>query len=200
MPDVLLSNDDVTVLGPPNTVEVLVDIGPTGTRGSKVFVGSGNPNNLTSSGSIFGQAIILNDLYINISPGTNYGYMYQYVSEPGGNTWVEILALNPTIYNKLHTTTYVDGEASITIPISDIVTVTGSPLTANNFVVQYSISHTHAVASTVTVPALVGDGSNLVLNFKGVEYHPESGPTEWIDLDEEVITHLFISVVESEES
>ena len=78
MPDVLLSNDDVTVLGPPNTVEVLVDIGPTGTRGSKVFVGSGNPNNLTSSGSIFGQAIILNDLYINISPGTNYGYMYQY--------------------------------------------------------------------------------------------------------------------------
>ena len=200
MPDVLLSNDDVTVLGPPNTVEVLVDIGPTGTRGSKVFVGSGNPNNLTSSGSIFGQAIILNDLYINISPGTNYGYMYQYVSEPGGDTWVEILALNPTIYNKLHTTTYVDGEASITIPISDIVTVTGSPLTANNFVVQYSISHTHAVASTVTVPALVGDGSNLVLNFKAVEYHPESGPTEWIDLDEEVITHLFISVVESEES
>jgi hypothetical protein len=200
MPDVLLSNDDVTVLGPPNTVEVLVDIGPTGTRGSKVFVGSGNPNNLTSSGSIFGQAIILNDLYINISPGTNYGYMYQYVSEPGGNTWVEILALNPTIYNKLHTTTYVDGEASITIPISDIVTVTGSPLTANNFVVQYSISHTHAVASTVTVPALVGDGSNLVLNVKGVEYHPESGPTEWIDLDEEVITHLLISVVESEES
>jgi hypothetical protein len=200
MPDVLLSNDDVTVLGPPNTVEVLVDIGPTGTRGSKVFVGSGNPNNLTSSGSIFGQAIILNDLYINISPGTNYGYMYQYVSEPGGNTWVEILALNPTIYNKLHTTTYVDGEASITIPISDIVTVTGSPLTANNFVVQYSISHTHAVASTVTVPALVGDGSNLVLNFKAVEYHPESGPTEWIDLDEEVITHLLISVVESEES
>jgi hypothetical protein len=200
MPDVLLSNDDVTVLGPPNTVEVLVDIGPTGTRGSKVFVGSGNPNNLTSSGSIFGQAIILNDLYINISPGTNYGYMYQYVSEPGGNTWVEILELNPTIYNKLHTTTYVDGEASITIPISDIVTVTGSPLTANNFVVQYSISHTHAVASTVTVPALVGDGSNLVLNFKAVEYHPESGPTEWIDLDEEVITHLLISVVESEES
>jgi hypothetical protein len=56
------------------------------------------------------------------------------------------------------------------------------------------------VASTVTVPALVGDGSNLVLNFKAVEYHPESGPTEWIDLDEEVITHLLISVVESEES
>jgi hypothetical protein len=199
MPDVLLSNDDVTVLGPPNTVEVLVDIGPTGTRGSKVFVGSGEPNNLTSSGTIFGQSLILNDLYINTSPGTNYAYMYQYVSEPGGNTWIEILAVNPTLYSKLHTTTYVDGEASITIPISDIVTVTGSPLTANNFAVQYSISHTHAVASTVTVPALAGAGTNLVLNFKAAEYHPESGASDWIDLNEEVITHLFISVVEADE-
>jgi hypothetical protein len=47
MADVLLSNDDITVLGPPNTVEVLVDIGPTGTRGSQVFVGIGDPNLLT---------------------------------------------------------------------------------------------------------------------------------------------------------
>jgi hypothetical protein len=199
MPDVLLNNDDVTVLGPPNTVEVLVDIGPTGTRGSKVFVGSGEPNNFTSSGVIFGQELVLNDLYINTSPGANYAYMYQYLAQPGGNTWVEILSLNPAIYSKLHTTTYVDGEASITIPISDIVTVSGSPLTANNFVVQYSIAHTHAVASTISIPPLVGAGTNLVLNFKAVEYHPESGPTEWIDLDEEVTTHLFISIVAGDE-
>ena len=43
MPDVLLNNDDITVLGPPETVELLVDIGPTGTRGSQVFVGVGDP-------------------------------------------------------------------------------------------------------------------------------------------------------------
>ena len=108
MPDVLLSNDDVTVLGPPNTVEVLLDIGPTGTRGSKVFVGSGDPNGETVSGVIFGQTLVLNDLYINTSPGPNYAYMYQYISQPGGNTWIEILELNPTLYSKAHTTTYVD--------------------------------------------------------------------------------------------
>jgi len=194
MPDVLLSNDDVTVLGPPNTVEVLVDIGPTGTRGNKVFVGSGDPNEETSSGVIFGQTLILNDLYINTSPGANYAYMYQYVAEPGGDVWVEILELNPTLYSKAHTTTYENGEASITIPIANIVTVTGTPLTADNFVVKYSISHTHAVASTVTIPALVAPGTNLVLNFKAAEYHPESGASDWIDLDEEVVTHLMISV------
>ena len=39
MPEVLLSNDDITVLGPPPIIEVLVDIGPKGTRGSQFFVG-----------------------------------------------------------------------------------------------------------------------------------------------------------------
>ncbi len=191
MPDVLLSNDDVTVLGPPNTVEVLVDIGPTGTRGSQVFVGVGDPN-------IFeiGQTPLLNDLYINTSPGADYGYMYQYVSEPGGNTWIQILEISPTLYSQLHTTTYVDGVAQVVIPISNIVTVTGSPLASNNFVVQYSIAHDNPVASSVVVPALVGAGTNLVLDFSAIEY---TGSV-WQNLDEEVTTHLFISIVLDEES
>ena len=191
MPDVLLSNDDVTVLGPPNTVEVLVDIGPTGTRGSQVFVGVGDPN-------IFpiGQTPLLNDLYINTSPGADYGYMYQYVSEPGGNTWIQILEISPTLYSQLHTTTYVDGVAQVVIPFSNIVTVTGSPLASNNFVVQYSIAHDNPIASSVVVPALVGAGTNLVLDFSAVEY---TGSV-WQNLDEEVTTHLFISIVLDEES
>ena len=191
MADVLLSNDDVTVLGPPNTVEVLVDIGPTGTRGSQVFVGVGDPN-------IFpiGQTPLLNDLYINTSPGADYGYMYQYVSEPGGNTWIQILEISPTLYSQLHTTTYVDGVAQVVIPISNIVTVTGSPLASNNFVVQYSIAHDNPIASSVVVPALVGAGTNLVLDFSAVEY---TGSV-WQNLDEEVTTHLFISIVLDEES
>jgi len=191
MPDVLLSNDDVTVLGPPNTVEVLVDIGPTGTRGSQVFVGVGDPNLVE-----IGQTPLLNDLYINVSPGTDYGYMYQYVSEPGGNTWIQILEISPTLYSQLHTTTYVDGVAQITIPISNIVTVTGSPLSATNFVVQYSIAHTNPTASSISVPALVGEGTNLVLDFTAVEYTGSA----WQNLDEEVTTHLFISIILDEES
>ena len=95
MPDVVLSNDDLTVLSGPEVIELLVDIGPTGTRGSKVFVGIGNPNSLSGLGQI------LNDMYINTAPGENYGYLYQYVSEPGGDSWVEVLRLNPTIYSKL---------------------------------------------------------------------------------------------------
>ena len=186
MPEVLLSNDDVTVLGPPSIVEVLVDIGPTGTRGSQTFVGVGNPNIIE-----IGQTPILNDLYINTSPGADYGYLYQYKSEPGGNTWVEVLKLNPTIYNGLHTTTYVDGVAQVIIPISNIVTVTGTPLVSSKFVVQYSIAHVNPVSSAISVPALIGDGSNLVLDFTAVEY----AASTWQNLDEEVTTHMLISIV-----
>ncbi len=182
--DVLLNTDDIVVFGPPDVVEVLVDIGPAGTRGSQVFVGVGDPNLVE-----IGQTPILNDLYINTSPGADYGYMYQYVSEPGGDTWIEILQMNPTIYSENHLTTYTSGSASIVIPIENIVTVTGTPLTAENFNVQYTISHDNPVASTMAIPTLVG--TDLTIDFTAVEY---SG-SAWSDFSGEVVTHLFITIV-----
>lgn len=188
MPDVLLSNDDVTVLGPPEVVEVLVDIGPTGTRGSQTYVGAGDPNLLMSGSTIFGRTVILNDLYINTSPGPDYAYMYQYISAPGGNTWIQILKLNPTIYGELHLTTYNSGTGEVIIPVENIATVSGSPLTANNFVVQHSIGHTNPVATSISGQSIVGD--NLVLQFEAVEY---TGST-WQPLDELVTMHIFINI------
>jgi len=190
MPDVLLSNDDITVLGPPAVVELLVDIGPTGTRGSQVFVGVGDPNSI-----VIGQTPILNDLYINTSPGGELGYMYQYVSEPGGDTWIKVLDLNPSIYSINYEAIFSAGTTSITIPISDIVDVTGAPLTADNFNVQHSITHSNPIASSISIPALTGDGSNLVVDITAVEYSSESGPAEWLELDGYLTVHLVVSIV-----
>jgi len=190
MPEVLVSNDDITVLGPPSIVEVLVDIGPAGTRGSQTFVGVGNPNIVE-----IGQTPLLNDLYINASPGADYGYLYQFVAQPGGNTWIEILDMNPVLYSETHLTTYNAGIAQISIPIANIATITGTPLTAENFNIQYSLTHSNPLASSMSIPALVGSGTNLVINFKAVEYDDDSGPAEWIPLDGTVTTHLFISIV-----
>ena len=202
MPDVLLSNDDVTVLGPPDIVEVLVDIGPTGTRGSQVFAGIGNPNVIE-----IGQTPILNDLYINAAPGEEYAYMYQYVSQPGGNSWIPLLSVNPTIYSKNHLTTFTAGTAEIVIPVEDVVAVSGAPLSAENFSVQYSIAHDNPVASSMTIPALdidSGDGGDyLIINLKAVEHRTDvdSGPYgDWALLNAEVVTHIFISILASEES
>jgi hypothetical protein len=191
MADVVVSNDDITVLAPPEVIELLIDIGPTGQRGSKFFVGVGDPNTLTSSQTIFSQDIYLYDMYINTSPGTDYGYMYQYVSEPGGNTWTQVLKISPTLYSKKHAVTFTAGEGSLTVPIANIVTVSGTPLTASNFNIQYSIEGTNPVASSIEVPALAGAGTNLVINFNAVK----SVSGTWSNLTGEVTVHLFISIV-----
>lgn len=186
MADVVLSNDDLTVLAGPSTLELLVDIGPTGTRGSKFFVGVGDPN-LAS-----GLNQILNDMYINTAPGENYGYLYQYISEPGGNSWVEVLRLNPTIYSKLHTVTFASGTSasmgsgSIIIPIADISTASG--LSAENFSIQYSIQNANPIASSLSSVQI--SGTDLVINLEASEYDGTWGP-----LDAETSVHIFISVV-----
>jgi len=189
--DVLLNTEDVVVLGPPETIDVLIDIGPQGTRGSKIIVGSGEPNALTSSGVLLGQTLILNDMYINTAPGTDYGYMYQYISSPGANTWVPVLKVSPAIYSSIETVSFTSGAGSITIPISSIVTVTGSPLTASNFNVQFQIEGANPIASSMEIPALAGAGTNLVINFDAIQY---SGGT-WSNLSGSKVVHLFISIV-----
>lgn len=191
MVDVLLNTEDVVVLGPPDSVDVLVDIGPQGTRGSKIIVGSGEPNAQTSSGVLLGTTLILNDIYIQTDPGANYGYMYQYVSQPGGNSWVEVLNISPAIYSTIQTLSFTSGSASTTIPISNIVTVTGSPLTASNFNVQFQIEGTNPIAAAMEIPALAGAGTNLVINFDAVQYSGGS----WSALTGSKNVHLFISIV-----
>jgi hypothetical protein len=191
MVDVLLNTEDVVVLGPPQTIDVLVDIGPQGTRGSKFIVGSGEPNSQTSSGVLLGQTLILNDMYINVAPGANYGYLYQYVSQPGGNTWTQVLKINPAIYSAVETVSFTSGSGAITIPISNIVTVSGSPLTASNFSVQFQIEGANPIASSMEIPALAGAGTNLVINFDAVQYSGGS----WSALTGSKTVHLFISIV-----
>ena len=60
MTNPILAVDDLTVLGGPTTVNVEVDFGPEGPRGSMIYTGLGNPNDNTPDGDVQ-----LLDLYIN---------------------------------------------------------------------------------------------------------------------------------------
>lgn len=187
--EVLLNNEDITVLGPPRYVDLSIDIGSKGDRGSQIFVGVGNPNSIS-----IGQTPSLNDMFINVSPGPNYGYMYQYVSQPGGNTWIEVLRVNPTLYNENYLVNFVagtganSGSGSIVIPIENITSVDPSSFTAANFNVQYTIANANPVASSMTIPALSGD--DLIIEIDAVEY--ESG--SWQALEGNITVHIFISI------
>lgn len=186
MPTVLVSNDDLTVLGTPEVAEVLVDIGPQGDRGSQIFVGLGNPNDIE-----IGQTPELNDLYINAAPGADYSYLYQYVSEPGGNTWTEVLKVNPTIYSKLHTVTFTAGTGTITIPIANITSISGASLNPEDFNIQYQITGNNPIASAMSVPTITGGDTNLEIDISAMEY--DGG---WQNIDgEDRTVHVFVSIM-----
>jgi hypothetical protein len=185
--EVLVNTDDITVLGPPAEVKVQLDIGATGNRGSQVFVGTGNPNAIT-----IGQTPILNDLYINNAPGDEYSYLYQYISSLGTNTWVPILKVNPTIYSANHLQTFISGSTTITIPVANIVQITGTPLTEENFSIKFSVGHSSPVAASISSVAITGASSeNLSITLKAAEL--SSGT--WQNLATTVTIHTLITVI-----
>ena len=78
MPEIVVSSEDLTVFGGPATVNVEVDFGPTGDRGSQIFANTGKPviggNGLTA----LAPDCQLFDLYINIlASDDEYQYVYQ---------------------------------------------------------------------------------------------------------------------------
>lgn len=190
--EVLVNTDDITVLGPPPVVNVQLDIGATGVRGNKVFVGTGTPNLFTANNQIFNQDLYLGDLYINNAPGQEYSYMYQYISSPGTDTWVPILKINPTIYSRNFLQTFTAGLTEILIPIAHIVQVTGTPLTEENFSIKFSIGHSNPTAASISSVAITGASSDtLSVSLKAAEFSSGS----WSNLAETVTVHLLITIV-----
>lgn len=185
MPVVVLGTEDLTVIGPPETVAVSTDFGAKGDPGSQIYVGIGDPNEVS-----IGFEPVLNDIYINASPDANYSYMYQYISEPGGNVWVKVLRINPALYSNIYTTTFTSGTGSVQIPVSDIVTVTGGTLTADNFGVQHSIENSNPVASSVSSVSLASGTLTITIQASQI-----SGTTI-SSLSGSIKVHLFISIIQ----
>lgn len=132
--DVVLDTEDLLVLGPVSNVELQSDIGPTGRRGSRFFVGSGDPN---IPGVIPAtEQIQIGDFFINSSASSRYGWLYIY--DAGQNnivSWREAVRLQPAIYSNNVQFNFSNGLATTSIPISDITSDT-SIINTNKYVVQ----------------------------------------------------------------
>jgi hypothetical protein len=117
--DIVLDSEDLLVLGPISNVELQTDIGPTGKRGSKFFVGSGDPNNFGVIPAT--EQIQIGDFFINSSTSSRYGWLYVYqVGQNNVISWVEAVRLQPSIYSNNIQIEFENGLASTSIPIADI--------------------------------------------------------------------------------
>ena len=114
MVDVLLSSEDLSVYGGPASIDVNVDFGAQGIRGSFIFTGFGKP---TDADVDLPETIQPYDLYINLKPSDiEYLFLYQYGSINGVETWSKVLRLIPNTALANIPVIFYNGEAVTFIP------------------------------------------------------------------------------------
>lgn len=193
MTEVLLSTEDITVLGGPSSISVDVDFGPQGTRGSQIFVGEGDPND---PATVIGQTgIRILDLYINIKPtDLEYLYVYQYVNENTTLFWKKLFKIIPNTKSLNSSATFTAGATTINVPVNQIVNPEQvATVAASNFNVQATIVNANPVALSVQIGAPTGTGNAraVPITINASEY---SG-SAWSALTGSKTVQLLITVV-----
>lgn len=198
MADILLSNEDLTVFGGPESISLDLDIGPQGDRGSIIIAVLGDPRDSNVAAGIV-QDVQALDVAIDSSPySPTYKTVFQLVSTGSGLQWTPLVSLKTNLYFSIKNLTAVDGK--ITVPPINVTEIynliEGNEVLSSNFSVQYSISSSEVsgpLATNLIVKELETSQGFLALplEIKGVEYidgdwAPMSGPKS---------VHLFITVV-----
>jgi hypothetical protein len=198
MADILLSNDDLTVFGGPESISLDLDIGPQGDRGSIIVGSNGNPQDANVHADILNlpTGIEALDIAIDYNPySETYKTVFQRIATTTGTQWTEMLSLKTNFYSAVKDVTAANGK--LTIPPINVTEIASDVnLTSASFSIQYSISSPDTagpLATNLIVKDVVDDGSirALPLEIEGVEYDG----TTWGPITGPKRIHLFITVV-----
>jgi hypothetical protein len=192
MVDVLLNTDDILVTGGPEVIDLNLDLGATGTRGSKIFMSNGNPN---TPGNLSGSFLV-NDFAINGSTVDQATYlsMYEYVIVNGSPTWQRRFRLFPNTFSKNYEPNFTTGSTTIDITMSTDLFLSSAVLSASSFNIQHSIENSDPIASSVELGSLSIIGGNYVLSvtIHAAKYTPLA---TWAPLTGLNTVHLSVSLV-----
>ena len=198
MADILLSNEDLTVFGGPESISLDLDIGPQGDRGSIIIGTLGDPRDATVASYIV-QDVQALDIAVDANPNSNtFKTVFQRIATPSGLQWTPVVSLKTDFYSSIKTVTAANGKLTIPpINVTDIYLFQeNTTVDSSNFSVQYSISSPDSggpMATALAVKELNTSSGFLALplEIKGVEYDG----TNWVPLTGTKSVHLFITVV-----
>lgn len=164
--DVIVNTDDIVVLGPPENIDLAISVGEKGDRGATFFTGLGNPNIVQISESVFGEnsSPIAGDIYINAAVGPEYGWIYIYNPKIFGSQWDQILKLSPSIFAKNAQMTFSGGEATISIPLSQILPSDIVQTNPDNYVVTMSAISSSPQSLSIKTKTITSGSLNIVLH------------------------------------
>lgn len=176
----IVSTDTITVLGPPSNIELQLDIGPEGQRGSLFFSGVGDPNVLN-----FADPIQLGDLFVRTDQfGGSYGTIYKFNSVPSGNIWQELIAFQPISFNKVFNVDFIDGVGQFSILLNNFYINAPANLTADEVSVQLTPKHSFPVAISVSNKVFTsGANRSLVVEVTGASFDGNDWALLFEDID-----------------
>lgn len=191
MAEVILSSDELTVLGGPSAISVDVDFGPKGERGSLILYGPGKPDEITLP-----EVPKVYDSYINLlNSDDEYLFMYQYIAGPtnGSPVWTRLFKIVPNTYSENLQRTFVGGQIDVNLPVAAIVpTGLVGNYEAENFNVQAQILGENPVSFSVSVSE-IPSAQDAVLPISINAAELVDG--EWVPLEGNKTVHLLITVV-----
>lgn len=203
--EVLLSTEDLLVVGPPTQINVDLDLGAKGERGSRIF--SYDEPDPSIGMSDIEQTPVAYDVYVNTKQGEEYLTAYQYVWVPSvGYSWEKVFNFYPRQYRKNILIPFNNGVATKTIVVTEIIPLSElSTISAENFSITYGIESQNPIASSISSISLGPDPEtdfvSLTFTINALEYKNNS----WIPLgsddeDDDLnigsrIVHLDIRVV-----
>lgn len=185
--DIILNNPEISILGPPDSVNVQLDIGPQGIRGSKLYSGVGEP---ASNPTI--TDVNINDIYIRTDPSGS-GYVYQYLpGVTGAPQWTVVLQLNQLVYNARESVVFSEGVGTLVIPIYYIVGNFVQSLVLSDLVVVFSAEYDKPTSISLVSKLKINGDTDIELEFIGKEYN--EALSAWVDIDTSVVINMTISV------
>lgn len=164
---IVVSEDNINVASFTDQIKLSVDIGPEGTRGSKVYSGIGSPPVSIGDSAYQGvTSININDNYLDLATGLWYRY------DPLPIGWAVVGKISPMTFSTRTTLTFTTGSSAVfSIPLQSIFGSTTFPagMTVANLVVQVTDVNAsgHTSMNVVGVKTLTLNGSNVDIVFHG---------------------------------
>lgn len=182
---IVVNDNEVNVATFIDSIDLQVDVGPPGVRGSVIFSGVGSPESKTMPPSPTADPVFqgvseirINDFYIDVA-SSGYAWLWQYQPSPLG--WTLVTRLNPPTYSSKHLISFTSGASSaVSIPLEDILGTTTTSLTAEQFVVNVNAIPTTPGTTTYIVNptsiAIVGSNLDVVFHLRALSTTAVSVP------------------------
>lgn len=162
---IVVSEDNINVASFTDQIKLSVDIGPEGTRGSKVYSGVGSPP-VSIGDSVYQgvTSININDNYLDLSSGLWYRY------DPLPIGWAVVGKISPMLFSTRTTLTFTTGASTVlSVPLESVIGSTTAPgwLTNANIVVQATEVNSPSGTSmhVVAVKSITIAAPNINIDF-----------------------------------